>query len=331
MKTDNTAGTDPLPPARPDVSVVVAAYNVQAYIERAVRSALDQADVTAEVIVVDDASKDETVRVLRGIDDSRLRVICLPVNAGPSAARNAGFAAARGAWLSVLDGDDAFAPGRLATLLALARAQDADIVIDNPLVVPEPAGPVQPMFPPPWFEALRVVELPALIRSSRPRVRQYPLHCSKPIFRADFIRGHHLRYDESTKLGEDYLILAEALVLGARCVVSPLMGYLYTRRAGSISRRISAREWGLMLDADQAFLQKHALNGDAAAAQRGRTQSMLGMRNYQRVVEAIKERRFLDAIATATRHPGSALQLWQPVWNRLSGLVEGLRRVRSHA
>lgn len=326
-----TAVASRAPDAKPDVTVVVAAYNVQDCIERAVGSALEQAGVSLEVVVVNDCSSDDTPGVLQGIGDARLRVLRLAANGGPSAARNAAFAAARGGWLAVLDGDDAFAPGRLACLLELGRAQGADIVVDNPLVVPEPAGDVFPMFPRQSFDALGVIDLPALIRSSRPRVNHYPLHCTKPLFRTAFVREHQLRYDESTKLGEDYLILAEALVQGARCVVSPTTGYLYSRRVGSISRSISAREWGLMLDADRAFLQRHALGGEAAAAQGERTQSMLRMRNYQRVVEAIKERRWADSLGTATRHPGAALLLWQPVANRLTGLLDGFRQGRGHA
>lgn len=322
------AGTTP---ASPDVSVVIAAYNVQNCIERAVRSALDQAGPSIEVVVVDDGSSDHTVAVLQGITDPRLRVLRLSVNAGPSAARNAAFSAARGEWMAVLDGDDAFAPGRLAALLACAREQDADIVVDNPWVVPEPVGESFAMFAPRDFDALGVIDLPALIWSSLPRANQYPLHCTKPLFRRAFVSRHQLRYDESTKLGEDYLILADALAAGARCVVCPLMGYLYSRRVGSISRSISSRQWDLMLAADKAFLQRHTLGGQAAQAQAGRTAAMLRMRNYERVVEAIKARRFLGAAAMAMRHPASALLLWQPVFNRLSGALAGARQARGHA
>lgn len=301
----------------PDVSVVVAAYNVQAYIERAVRSALDQTGVSLEVIVVDDCSQDQTAAVLASIHDTRLRVLRQPFNAGPSTARNVAMRAARGAWIAVLDGDDAFAPGRLRKLIEAGRSGLADVVVDNPLVVPEPAGEAEPMFPTQEFATLSTLTLPALIRSSKPRAHRYPLHCTKPLFRTAFLRQHGLAYDETTKLGEDYLILAECLMWGATCVANPATDYLYTRRSGSISRAISSREWDTMLAADDALMRRHALAGEAAAAQRGRTLAMRRMRHYEAIVEALKQRRMALALHVACRHPWAALRLWLPFVNRL--------------
>ncbi len=96
----------------PDISVIIAAYNVECYVERAINSALIQADgadaPAVEVIVIDDGSTDRTWEILSRIADPRVRCFQLPGNSGPSAARNAGIARASGRWIAVLDGDDAF-------------------------------------------------------------------------------------------------------------------------------------------------------------------------------------------------------------------------------
>jgi succinoglycan biosynthesis protein ExoO len=63
------------------------------------------------------------------------------------------------------------------------------------------------------------------------------------MFASAFIRRHRLAYDESMRLGEDYIIMAEALACGAKCVTHAIPGYFYTRRVGSISRHISAKDW----------------------------------------------------------------------------------------
>ncbi len=100
----------------PDISVVLCTYNRAERIERAVRAVLAQQGCDFELVVVDDGSTDATLKVLAGIDDDRLRVVCRP-NGGLSQARNSGLAAADGRWVVFLDDDDEAEPGWLATLL----------------------------------------------------------------------------------------------------------------------------------------------------------------------------------------------------------------------
>ena len=92
----------------PVVSVIIPVHNGEAYVENAIASALSQQDCDVEVIAVDDASRDQTRTVItnRMATDSRLRLVCLATQGGPSAARNAGIAAANGTWIALLDADD---------------------------------------------------------------------------------------------------------------------------------------------------------------------------------------------------------------------------------
>jgi glycosyltransferase involved in cell wall biosynthesis len=94
------------PVAFDGVSVIIPSYNRAQYIGQAVASALNQGPVVGEVIVVDDGSTDDTLSVLSGIKDPRLRVFTQP-QSGPAAARNAGLIQARGRWIQFLDSDDA--------------------------------------------------------------------------------------------------------------------------------------------------------------------------------------------------------------------------------
>ena len=62
-----------------------------------------------------------------------------------------------------------------------------------------------------------------------------------------------LRYDETLRIGEDYILLASALAKGGRCVVEPSVGYSYHVRAGSISRVLELHHVEAMLAADVDF------------------------------------------------------------------------------
>jgi glycosyltransferase involved in cell wall biosynthesis len=95
------------------VSVVIPAYRRPDMVERAVRSVLRQSRPPDEVIVVDDASGDETGARAEALG---ARVITHEQNLGEGAARNTGIEAARHDWVALLDCDDEWLPAHLATL-----------------------------------------------------------------------------------------------------------------------------------------------------------------------------------------------------------------------
>lgn len=95
----------------PSISVVIAVYNGERTIARAVESVLGQTYPALQLVVVDDGSTDDTARVVRGYGE-RVRYI-RQSNAGVSAARNAGASATSGEWLAFLDADDWYYPDRL--------------------------------------------------------------------------------------------------------------------------------------------------------------------------------------------------------------------------
>ena len=104
------------------VDVIIAAWNCENTIGRAVASALAQMEVRM-VFVVDDASADKTAdRAYAAGDGSpRLTVLRSSENVGPAAARNKALALCTAPWVAVLDGDDYFLPGRFSRMLALAE------------------------------------------------------------------------------------------------------------------------------------------------------------------------------------------------------------------
>ena len=105
--------------------MVIPAFNAQATVLAAVRSALGQTVSDLEVIVVDDGSADGTLDVLNGVVDSRVRVLA-QANAGPAATRNAGLALARFDVVAFLDADDLLLPDYAAIVLDVLDA-DPDV------------------------------------------------------------------------------------------------------------------------------------------------------------------------------------------------------------
>jgi len=300
-----------------DVSVIITAYNVERYIVRAIRSALDQTGPTVEVIVVDDCSTDGTWSVISGISDARLKIFKLAENSGPSVARNAGIAQATGSWIAVLDGDDAFEPGRLAHCLACAAALKADIVVDNLLVVREEGGPVLPMFSPDRFSRSATLDLAAFIAGNQSFTGDPTLGYLKPVFSAEFLRRNKLSYDPEIRIGEDYLIMAEALAYGAICAVEPTAGYLYTVRAGSISHRLTPDDVLRISTRDKKFLSRHTLSSVAMKAQQRREFRIKEAYAFTLLVEAIKQKNLKGIFKAISICPTALRYLWLAVKVRI--------------
>lgn len=96
---------------------------------------LDQDLGDLEVVVVDDASMDDTAAWLAAHADPRVRTIRHTTPQGVSGARNAGAAVARAPWLAFVDDDDLWAPGKLSAQLAAAEAEDAGWAFSGALTI----------------------------------------------------------------------------------------------------------------------------------------------------------------------------------------------------
>ena len=224
------------------VSVIIAAYNAEAFISRAIASALTQTLPPREILVVDDCSTDGTRAVLDAAAQKNptIRVIAMACNGGPSAARNAGIAQARGDWLAVLDADDAFAPTRLATLTAFAESTGADFVADDLAYYDAVAGCVS---------ASGIGD--TIVLSDGPlSLRDYLAHnladgsgtdwgLLKPVFRRDTLTTRGIAYDPAVRHGEDFRLVVDLLLSGAQFRILPQPLYLYTQRQGAVSGRPS--------------------------------------------------------------------------------------------
>lgn len=104
------------------VTVLMTYYNKGPFVEEAVSSVLANSFTDFELLVVDDASTDGGLDLVRAIDDPRIRILESPVNTGRAAAANRGFEAARGEYIAVLDADDRMVPDRLAKQVAFMDA-----------------------------------------------------------------------------------------------------------------------------------------------------------------------------------------------------------------
>lgn len=273
------------------VSVLIAAHNCAPTLGRAIASALAQPE-TCEVVIVDDASEDNTRACAADwvTRDRRVRLVALDTNAGPAGARNRAIDVATGDLLALLDSDDFFLPGRLSRL----RAQsDCDMIADNIVFVTETsAGTLDFAKLPGAGLGFEPVDAYRFIRgnlASAPHPRG-ELGFLKPLLSRHFLKHHHLRYDETLRLGEDYDLYVRMLLAGARFRVTRQPGYGAVVRHGSLSARHSTADLAALKDA--ITWHERQAEGEPAL--------MSAMRAYRAEVRARLEHRvFLDLKAQA--------------------------------
>lgn len=229
----------------PDISVVIPAYNRGALIAETLRSLLAQTVPAQEIIVVDDGSTDDTAAVAAAFGPP-VRVV-RQANAGPGAARNTGWRAARGAFIHFFDSDDLAAPNKQEAQTAALVATDGDIAI----------GPwVQGRFSNGVFAAADQV----LQQNGLPRHKDmiqallcrwsFVLHSA--LFRRRILEQAG-EFDSGLLLAEDQLMLLRCLLAGARVVHTPATIEFYrlgqadkiTENAAWSRRR--AADWGRFL------------------------------------------------------------------------------------
>lgn len=104
----------------PEVSVVLASYNHAAFIQEAITSVLNQTISNLELIIVDDASTDDTAKIVQKVKDDRIQFIRLEQNRLVNP-RNVGIARAKGKYIAFQNSDDAWNSNKLEKQLAEFR------------------------------------------------------------------------------------------------------------------------------------------------------------------------------------------------------------------
>ena len=123
----------------PKVSVLVAVYNAEAFLPRCLDSLIRQTLSDIQIICIDDASTDHSLRILNdyAVRDLRIEVIRLPENGGQAHARNVGLQQAKGDIICMMDADDWLSADALERMLATFDETTDCVLFDLRYVYPD--------------------------------------------------------------------------------------------------------------------------------------------------------------------------------------------------
>lgn len=232
----------------PTLSVIIPVYRVEDYLVRCVESVLTQDFRNIEVILVDDGSPDRCPEICDELSkkDERIKVIHKQ-NGGLSSARNAGISSARGKYLSFLDSDDQWAPGKLNEVMHSVKQADSDILILNSINLYDDGTLMKTECPPymkPGVTIYPINEIYEHLIKNGNLQEQAGTH----IVKRDFILKNSLYFEEGL-LGEDTEWMLRALRLVQIVAVTDIYLQIYTSgRPGAITRTTTTKNVQHLID-----------------------------------------------------------------------------------
>jgi glycosyltransferase involved in cell wall biosynthesis len=314
-----------LPPsAQVAVSVVVPNYCAEETLLRAVHSVLTQSLRDIELIIVDDASGDNSWELIADLlpRDERVRAVRHKVNQGKPVAMNRAIALARGRWLAVLDADDWYHTDRLRVLTELGEATGADLVADNQFLYDASAGKVVSTAWPENFASWPLDLDDFLIGSNA--YETFNLGMLKPVIRLDFMRRVGLAYEEKARHGQDFFHLLQFYLCGGRAVISDRALYFYTQPFGRLSRKWShtARkryDFQNAYEINQRYLDvaERILLPRQWKRLKARNQRLQLLEYYYRTRECLSRREWTAALALMAGHPRMMGYLLRRLYGRI--------------
>lgn len=217
----------------PAVSVIIPVYNVEKYLRRCLDSVINQTFTDFELILVNDGSTDNSLKICReySIADSRIKVIDIP-NGGCSKARKTGLENSSGEWILHVDSDDWIELDMLQSLYAAAIGDDADIVACG-LCFDDGLGTVSDMnFPYKSEKGTDIYRINVL----------YSSLCNK-LIRRNLYEKNNISPVPGVSMWEDVIVTTRLRFHSRKTVIVPRVLYHYfSAQRGSLCN-VSARQY----------------------------------------------------------------------------------------
>jgi glycosyltransferase involved in cell wall biosynthesis len=224
----------------PLISIVVPVYKTGERIRSTIQSIADQSYRNLELILVDDASPDDSINIAKKVLESgsiRWKIVRHEANQGVSAARNTGLAHARGGYVCFVDNDDLLKPDYAAILYETIAKDDSDAAFCSCVFRHEKTGEEKEIRPAideknnncnPEFFLLAYLS------------RKLSVGCWSFLFKTDFIKSANLQFTPGCVAGEDGEFIIKALARSKKTVFVDNVLYIYQVHDDMTSKTFAA-------------------------------------------------------------------------------------------
>lgn len=217
-----------------DVTIGISVYRSEAYIRRALESALNQTYSSIEFLLVDDAGGDGSLAIIQEIQQTHqrgadVRIISHDSNLGVSASRNQMIEEAKGEYLFFMDSDDTIAEHTISLLMQKCRQYDAEIVFGSYEKIEISGERIVCQYP-----SLQLVGKDQLAKFAYRKYGGIQASACNYLVKTSLLRENHLRFID-TNYWEDLAFTFDLVTYISRAVLLPDITYTYMCREGSLS------------------------------------------------------------------------------------------------
>ena len=221
------------------ISVIIPCYNVEKFIEKTIKSVINQTLKEIEIIVINDGSIDNTLSIVEKYanEDERIKIVNQK-NKGLSASRNAGIKLAKGEYIQHLDGDDWLEIETCNLAYNYAKKLDLDIVCYD--LVKEIQGKQQKII---TFENLKETKvykqnefLKELYKNS------FNINCVSKLIKREIYIKNNIFHPEKISLGEDLFTITKLALISLRIGKLNKILYHYVLNINSITNSLKSKK-----------------------------------------------------------------------------------------
>lgn len=217
------------------VSIIMPVYNAEQYLDVAIQSVINQTYKNIELILVDDSSKDNSIKICEKYQhiDNRVKLLKNERNCGPSFNRNKGLSIAQGEYVTFIDSDDAYSVYNIEKMLNVLEQNKVDLVIAK---LTSDVNELENSYD--EFSQVKLLKQNKVVEELSLDIKIRGYTCNK-LYKMEIINQNQINFDNNLRYCEDYFFNMNYLMHIRSAALIKEKLYFYRQVETSLTHKIN--------------------------------------------------------------------------------------------